>query len=56
MHGYSESTKGLSVKFPSFNNKIITVLDSAGFETPIILNKEKKEETNKCTPKETTRK
>ena len=42
-HGYSESTIGLSVKFPSldYKNRMVTVLDSAGFETPILLYNDK---------------
>lgn len=34
-HGFSISTKGLSVKFPENLGKQVTILDTAGFETPL---------------------
>ena len=35
-YGYSVTTKGLSISFPTFNN--MTLLDSVGFESPLLEN------------------
>jgi len=35
--GYSVRTKGISIKFPKNSDSITALLDSAGFETPLIL-------------------
>ena len=36
--GFSVTTRGLSVKYPEINNKNIILLDTAGFETPLVEN------------------
>jgi len=45
-HGHSIQTKGISVKYPNNIKHSVTLLDSAGFETPIKVNwdEEKKNE------------
>ena len=47
--GTSLKTQGLSIKFPDlkkFPNKKLALLDSAGLETPVLLEKESKNEEN----------
>ena len=36
--GYSVKTKGLSVKYPTIEKQNIILLDTAGFETPLVEN------------------
>ena len=36
--GFSVTTRGLSVKYPEIKNKNIILLDTAGFETPLVEN------------------
>jgi len=43
-HGFSVQTKGISVKYPSNLKTPVTLLDSAGFETPIKFQEEEEEE------------
>lgn len=38
-HGYSVQTKGISLKYPMNIKKSVTLLDTAGFETPLKLEK-----------------
>ena len=47
--GYSVSTEGLSIKYPVDENNPLTILDTAGFETPIktIIKKENSSEIKK---------
>ena len=48
--GYSIETKGISIKYSEENEgeeKSICILDSAGFETPLIKNENKNENNNK---------
>ena len=47
--GTSLKTQGLSIKYPEFErypNKRIVLLDSAGLETPVLLEKQEKEKKN----------
>ena len=53
--GYSIETKGISIKYSKGNEgeeKGICILDSAGFETPLLKEKSKEEETSKEDNKE----
>ena len=45
--GYSVTTEGLSIKYPTIKRKNIILLDTAGFETPLIENKIYKLKHNK---------
>ncbi len=45
--GFSVTTRGLSVKYPEIKNKNIILLDTAGFETPLVENSVYKLSKNK---------
>ena len=52
--GYTTITKGLSIKYPTIEKQNIILLDTAGFESPLVENDDYKlsKDKNKLTEKE----